>query len=337
MHIQYDRQLDGFRFLAVLAVLLYHFVANPLLQMIPLGFGVFFFFVLSSFLITRILLVAKDDCEGNLRLIWSSLGRFYSRRFLRIFPVYYFIIALMFIVDWEPCREIIVPLLTYTINFTIAGGREVGDFIHFWSLSIEEQFYIFFPLLVFFTPSKYLFRVFIVLIIVGVVSRFGLYLYRSENVYFSNFNSLAALDSLGFGALLAYLYVYRSVDLQHVISSKVYFLLVSLFFISLMIFTYSIHSGSDRFNLGNIVFLRLLFNFLSFWIIGWAVLVGYKGLLGLILENSIVMYLGRISYGIYLFHLFVPKVINLFLRSFFQVYGKQSLLDRQCYTVWFIF
>ena len=80
-------------------------------------------------------------------------------------------------------------------------------------------------------------------------------------------------------------------------------------FLIFMIMGFSLYSTSDRNNITGVVFMRFFFNLMSFWVLGWAVLFGYKGVWKLILENRIVVYLGKISYGMYLYHLFVPTLI----------------------------
>jgi peptidoglycan/LPS O-acetylase OafA/YrhL len=155
--------LDGVRGLAVLMVLVFHFVSNTLptnsVERAIVGvtnygsYGVDLFFVLSGFLITGILYDAHNEPH--------YFRNFYMRRFLRIFPLYYGVLALVFFV--AP----LIPLLRgstldylvdrqawawlYAVNIYI-GRAEDWSFSyldHFWSLAIEEHFYLFWPLVVF--------------------------------------------------------------------------------------------------------------------------------------------------------------------------------------------
>src|SRR4051794_6018874 len=88
-------QLDGLRALAVLAVIAHHTLPEALCEYLELGrVGVRLFFVLSGFLITGILLRARDQAEGEGGSIARVIGAFYARRFLRIFPLYYAILFL---------------------------------------------------------------------------------------------------------------------------------------------------------------------------------------------------------------------------------------------------
>ena len=115
----------------------------------PLGFGVDLFFVLSGFLITGILL---DTREGP-----DYFRNFYARRVLRIFPLYYAALAVAFLLIPSVRRDALW-YWTYLTNFRFAevGWPKVPYLGHFWSLAVEEQFYLVWPALVFFLPRRVL-------------------------------------------------------------------------------------------------------------------------------------------------------------------------------------
>jgi peptidoglycan/LPS O-acetylase OafA/YrhL len=153
--------LDGLRGLAIIAVIFCHVnwelggpfasgaVDGPVAMIFAWGWiGVDLFFVLSGFLITGILFDAKG-CPGYFR-------NFYARRALRIIPLYYgflfFVVALNRIdtpmIPWISKTDLLW-LGTYTYNFRVGlGGAGIDDMHHFWSLAIEEQFYLIWPLAV---------------------------------------------------------------------------------------------------------------------------------------------------------------------------------------------
>jgi peptidoglycan/LPS O-acetylase OafA/YrhL len=148
--LPYLPALDGVRAFAVAAVAMFHagFVGSGWI-------GVQIFFVLSGFLITSILL---KDTRASLA---DYLKRFYRRRALRIFPLYFLFLGIVAAASLvygvtTAFRQQWPYLLTYTFNFArILDDYEYPRFWgHLWSLSIEEQFYLFWPLLVFFVPAR---------------------------------------------------------------------------------------------------------------------------------------------------------------------------------------
>jgi peptidoglycan/LPS O-acetylase OafA/YrhL len=154
--------LDGVRGLAILMVLVYHFVAQTTATnrveaavLWPLSYGLLgvdLFFVLSGFLITGILYDARDDPR--------YFRNFYMRRVLRIFPLYYGVLAVVFVVvpllpglrgsEIASLREHQAWAWLYGVNVYLAreGGWVLSYIEHFWSLAVEEHFYFVWPLVV---------------------------------------------------------------------------------------------------------------------------------------------------------------------------------------------
>lgn len=154
------RGFDGLRALALTAVFLQHY--TRLGRDLELGgYGVWLFFALSGFLIVRILHDQRRRVEAGAATAWSALRRFFWRRTLRIFPIYYLILALFtalgalaWVTDWwwpaAPWHY------AYLSNFYFASeGRWVGRFGPFWSLAVEEQFYLLAAPAILFAPSRW--------------------------------------------------------------------------------------------------------------------------------------------------------------------------------------
>jgi peptidoglycan/LPS O-acetylase OafA/YrhL len=159
--------LDGLRGIAIILVLLHHFTFYRPTAGIDarigdvvffLWIGVDLFFVLSGFLITGILLDTRDSKR--------YFTTFYARRTLRIFPLYYLVLFLAFVVlpqfpafnlvlvgnDASPAQW---PYWFYVTNFSIAEGGWVHGWVDVaWSLAIEEQFYLVWPLLIWLCPPR---------------------------------------------------------------------------------------------------------------------------------------------------------------------------------------
>lgn len=153
--------LDGFRGFAIFLVTAYRFGSHAFTedvvgklpsQLFLIGTaGVDFFFVLSGFLITGLLLDAKENSD-------HYYGRFYTRRALRIFPLYFASLFLFLVMLPSLGNTKVVDTLDgsslhlwiYTTNLAVAWKNEwcFGCLNHFWSLAIEEQFYLFWPLVI---------------------------------------------------------------------------------------------------------------------------------------------------------------------------------------------
>ncbi len=205
--------LDGFRGWAVLAVMLYHF-AMPLVGqqhsrawwaalhlMLTGAYGVDMFFILSGFLITGILLDAKSGPH--------YFRNFYMRRVLRIFPLYYGVLAVCFgLLWWTAPIKPFVPhqawLWLYATNFS--GLKDVSFqpiFDHFWSLAVEEQFYLVWPLVVLLLSRRSLVAVTAMMALFSVVLRCGLIKSNLMSDELAASLTPCRLDGLAMGSLLA--------------------------------------------------------------------------------------------------------------------------------------
>jgi peptidoglycan/LPS O-acetylase OafA/YrhL len=199
--------LDGIRGLAVLMVLIFHiFQVEPAPQhaLLRLGYagamlgqtGVDLFFVLSGFLITGILY----DAKGSRRYFIN----FYGRRALRIFPLYYGFSVVMLvlvprILGFSVTELPWVSLLTFSANFAMAAGSAGGMLGHYWSLAIEEQFYLAWPFLVFALSRVALMRLCLASMIVSAWLR---WMFESHGIPVFTLTP-CRIDTLLVGAMLA--------------------------------------------------------------------------------------------------------------------------------------
>lgn len=214
--------LDGVRGGAILMVTMYRFlkVAFPpsdygpaIERVVQLGsLGVDLFFVLSGFLITSVLINAKGSP--------NFFSRFYLRRSLRIFPLYF--VSLLFFLWAFPLvsgnRTMFAPavenqwyLWTYTTNLKMAwqGLWCFGHLDHFWTLAIEEQFYLVWPIAVYYTDKKRLFWTALLLAGLCLIVR-TTFCYLSDNGVAGDVFTPFRIDGLLFGAVVSVLIQDRS-------------------------------------------------------------------------------------------------------------------------------
>ncbi|WP_080239645.1 acyltransferase family protein [Spirosoma rigui] len=309
------RQLDGIRFLAVAMVLFDHWMSGRV--ELPLGaLGVTIFFVLSGFLITRILLSSKDKLakEPN-----GGLGKymktFYIRRTLRIFPVYYLTLFVLYLVNEPPVRRTIGWLALYATNLYMAYYTTwMGTVDHLWSLAVEEQVYLFFPLLLFIVPRKLVPATAILMIVGAVAMRYVLY--RARLPWFIGYVTMpACLDSFGLGALMAFWWLYQRDRFETVFRHSIWIWLSIALLTFIVVYTKILPAIPDatglpgHHNIMSDVWERLAASLIGFFLIGRAV-IGFGGPMKWILEHPVSQYMGRISYGLYLYHNFVFNVYH---------------------------
>lgn len=208
-------QLDGIRGLAILIVTLYRFskeiptdgwIGKTLHSAFAFGDrGVDLFFVLSGFLITGILLDAKGKDH--------YFRNFFARRSLRIFPLYFFALALFLLVFgsfssgaemFQSARENQLFLWTYLANvkMSLDAAWCFGSLDHFWSLAVEEHFYLVWPFVVFLFSRRFLLRLATLLAIAGAGGRM-LYAMVSENGVAPDVLTIFRCDALLIGSAVA--------------------------------------------------------------------------------------------------------------------------------------
>jgi peptidoglycan/LPS O-acetylase OafA/YrhL len=213
--------LDGLRTISVALVIVSHLFPT-LGNYSNVGMlGVKFFFVISGFLITGLLL-KEFDKTSNINLI-----KFYFRRTLRIFPPYYFYLLVIFIAlkfNIISFTESFVPSLTYTSNYLVPN---TWNLLHTWSLSVEEQFYLIFPFVLIFLGKRKIAWLLIGLIIICPFLRLADYQLYSESVkMWIYYGFHANADGLATGCLLAVFYerLHKNEFYLKILGSRLFFI-----------------------------------------------------------------------------------------------------------------
>ena len=293
----YLPQLDGLRFVAVTLVMLDHWLGEA--NHLPLGyFGVNLFFVLSGFLITRILINSKLQDETLQRGPGHSLKTFFIRRNLRIWPVYYLTIFGLALVNFQAVRMTFWWLVTYTQNIWIVVNQTwLGAIDHLWSLAVEEQYYIFFPFLLLFTPRRLLLPMLAALTALSVLLRVVLFVTHAP--WMAQFVLMpTCLDAFGLGGVLAWLILFRRETFDKLVRNNA--LLIGSFALYALN-VWLMGELSPARNVATDITDRLVTSIFCMFLIGRAI-VGFGQPVKWLLENRVVNYLGQISYGLYLFH-----------------------------------
>jgi peptidoglycan/LPS O-acetylase OafA/YrhL len=299
----YMVQLDALRALAVFGVLVSHFLpeslpVNAILQ--PGSLGVRLFFVLSGFLITGILLDCKAKIDEEGQAAGFTIRQFYIRRFLRILPIYYLTLFVALAFQVESVRKAFLWHFAYLSNvyFQVQGTWD-SETSHFWSLSVEEQFYLIWPCIILFVPRQYLHRA-----ILGAIAIAPLFNAVCLNMGFASPDMGVILpftffDSLALGGLLAF---YND---RHDRLHQKWLCYLSMWVGGFLIVVLHLIRIVNPTNLLDLFLGNTIISLFFVWVIDRASR-GFRGMIGKILEIKILMYLGKISYGIYIYHLFMP-------------------------------
>lgn len=321
-------QLDGLRAIAVCLVFVQHWhwgLPDFFTSHIHVGaIGVQLFFVLSGFLITGILLTGREYVESGHQSAAFTIRQFYVRRFLRIFPLYYAMLfflaslgALGFSIAYVGVTSVLGWHLLYLTNVMgVVNGKIPQIAGHFWTLAVEEQFYLIWPTVILFIPSRWLKWAILAMIGISLLYRgLGSPLGLSEIAV--GRQTPTYLTTLGSGALLAY--ANRNCHVEQVGRWLDRVVLIGLF---LMLLGYlrrwpwnidpvtALAEGIGT----PIVFCWLVFR----------AACGFGGLFGAFLQTRIVKYLGRISYGLYVIHYPLPFLYREFSRHIYHL--PQTLL-----------
>ena len=306
------RALDGLRGVAILLVMLVHFtqygMRRPSGVLIDQHFwriaaagwvGVDLFFVLSGFLITGILL----DSKGGEQFFRN----FYVRRVLRIFPLYYgtlvgiFLLLPQLLSAGDNFRLLVKDqgwYWSYLVNFLIAfeGWPPFGVIGHFWSLAIEEQFYLVWPFVVCFFTRQQLTSICVGCFVVSFLVRLGFMVagYPLAGYVLT----IARMDALAVGALLAI--IFREANPRAILSRWIWpaGIVSGVVLISIFAWKRGFHVTDNLVMTIGFSALALMFGSL----VGLSIIVPQDSWLGKLLSHPVLRIFGRYSYALYIFH-----------------------------------
>jgi peptidoglycan/LPS O-acetylase OafA/YrhL len=312
---RYFDTLDALRFLSFVKIFLLHLpiTAFHWFNYFREGgdIGVSFFFVLSGFLITYFLLEEKTS-TGKIQL-----KKFYLKRFLRIWPLYYLMVAFAFctsyildLVGFSYSNEGYYPNWWMTILFLenyqmIQTGAfpNVSPLVVMWTLCVEEHFYIIWGLLLYFIRVRFFLLVLLICIILSCISR---YIFISQG--WMTIELSTNLIYFSFGAIPAYLLVMKKARFEHLITRVSYPMKYLFIFFTTIYVLVSPHIIYPY----KLWIEPLLFGILFSTLIAIVIPLNSRIRIG---KNHILTQLGLYSYGLYLYH---TIIINLLVQLFFR-------------------
>lgn len=301
------KHLDTLRAFAIMLVMVEHFGGKTINDHFPIGagsMGVGLFFTLSGFLITGILMQSFAAADSK-AVAWRD---FYVRRLLRLVPPYYAVIAALLLVGNAMIAVSWPWDLAYLTNVNIARG---GPETVFWSLSVEEQFYLFWPFVIAFVPQRFLVRTILALAALSLLFKLGVLLggYNTRTV-----GRLlpANVILLGAGCLLA-VTSFRGGRANcfdwYTPGRGRWFTGAAFAALGLAVLSWSLFPKGGEDGLVRYFTNDLLCG--TFY--AWLVLQGARGVagrLGPLFDSGALQYIGRISYGLYLVHNWMPDIVT---------------------------
>lgn len=305
--MKYVPQLDGIRCIALVSVLIAHWISwecdSDIIKYMPWHHGVLLFFVLSGYLITAILFELKEKIELKEITLSKAFRNFYARRVLRIFPIYYFIIFICYYINYENTREIFPWLVSYTSNFYMISHKIFTKFGAFWSLAVEEQFYLIWPFLILLTNKKNTINYIMVVVLISFVSKLISAFCFKDNGTVGSYFTLNSFLPLALGGILAYYKKYKPNAFKDIYCKRLFF------YISAIIYclVYYIMKKYDV-EILKTVFEEYIFSVFAMFFVARAAISNFYHPGKFILENKLVVYLGTISYGLYAYHLFIGDI-----------------------------
>jgi peptidoglycan/LPS O-acetylase OafA/YrhL len=311
----YRPELDSLRFLAFFGVFLFHALPRTpnsyagipaagrslICGALSAGAcGVDLFFALSAYLITSLLL-RERDASGRL-----DVGRFYVRRILRIWPLYFAFILLAAVLPLVVKSQVLG--WRYVAGFVLLAGNWVYTLhgipmnsiaLPLWSVSIEEQFYLLWPLVVRGASRRMMTQLAIALLLLANITRM-LLVFRGASQAVLEFHTLTRLDPIALGILLALSERELSTSIR---VALVYCSVVTAVLVGVYCGLYPLDNLSVN-EAGTVIGRPLMA------VASAALLAGIRGIRQTWITHPAALYLGKTSYGLYVFHLLGLKIAN---------------------------
>jgi peptidoglycan/LPS O-acetylase OafA/YrhL len=306
----YYPQLDSLRAIAVILVLLSHYYVGG-----PWGdFGVRLFFVLSGFLITSIICTHRENmAETGFSPILVAKN-FYIRRSLRLFPIYYIALLIFVALEFSSKKQYSSIFNDWPFHFfyltnvlVFLRGEWVGPLSPYWSLSVEEQFYLIWFWLILLFPRKILPYAIVLTIFLAPIFRLSAFLLGFNS--YSDFLLPACLDMLASGSLLAvvthdyYRRQFLNIILWCKANSGIIMITTGAGSVVLLMISY----GLDKESLPKRLGVNIVSSFV-FVIIVYICHQGVGGWFGKLLSSNWLVQIGKFSYGIYIYHMLVFSI-----------------------------
>ncbi|GAA4273440.1 acyltransferase [Aquimarina gracilis] len=296
--------LDGLRGYAALMIVLAHipqisdtsigYLFKQAILASKMGYlGVDIFFVLSGFLITRILIMEKKENIFSLKI-------FYIKRALRIFPIYYLaIIVCGFLFSWEGLGYVSVYLSNYYFSFT----SDPNPLRHTWSLAVEEHYYLLWPIMLYSFRLERVRKIIQFVVPILVVASLVITYVIFDNTIADNLvyrGTQFRMLSLSIGSVFAF-YEPQIRGLSKSLKIKLCIGFVFIYILSILVHKTIIIDAFPK-----AAILLVLFSICSSLFFMLILLQeGRKNLINYLFTNKVVGFVGRISYGVYLYHYIV--------------------------------
>lgn len=319
--------LNALRFFAALAVLISHVELlkgiygypciwnNPVIFELG-GLGVVFFFVLSGFLITYLLIIEKEQKST------INLRKFYVRRLLRIWPLYYLATLLGFVIlpflaspsiqykvsqFHENYFVNLVLFLFMMPNVAFSIFATVPHIGHLWSIGVEEQYYLLWPVIM--KKSKRIFNILLTSFVLILLLKISVLLMIKmfDSLFFNyaaRFLAMFKIESMLIGGAGAYLYYTKHKKYLSIVYHPI-ILILSILLIPTLIYNTPDYVQDAIHLLYSVAFIIIILN------------VSTNKRSFLKLNNAALNYAGKLSYGIYVYHMMIIAFVLLFLKSFY--------------------